>query len=144
MKTYLQPSVATVFNQQKEKSDLSEEFVEALIGADIPISKLDNPKLRKVLTAKFGPLPSHTTIRSKIIPSIYERKLSALKERFSGQPVALILDETRDSMGRNVLNILCGVLNGEEYDMRLVDVCKFMFMISTINHNLFYSIHSAN
>ena len=69
-------------------------------------------------------MPSVASMRQKTILSIYETKMAAIKSLLRNTPVTFILDETRDDVGRNVLNILCGKLGGKELLMMLVKVGK--------------------
>lgn len=50
--------------------------------------------------------------------------MSAIKEPLTNNPVYVMLDETKDSKKRNVLNILIGSLNGEETVPRLAAVSE--------------------
>lgn len=110
--------------------------MEALVSADIPLVKLQNPKLNKVLTEKFGKLPCQKTVRENVVPKLYAAKMDAARQAFAGVPVVLMLDETRDATGRNVLNVLCGRLDGEPLKMRLIKVGELIIIfaqLGTIN-----------
>ena len=118
----IQPSVSAVFKKQCSTSKAIDDLMGAFVAADIPLSKLEHPVLNKVLSEKFGKLPGKTFIRDKIVPELFEAKMSAARLLFEDTPVVLMLDETRDDTGRNVLNILCGRLDGEPLKMHLIKV----------------------
>ena len=121
-----QPSARTSFAKLSGNQNTWKELVEALVTADVPLHKLDNEKLRKVLESKFGQIPSRTTLRDSIVPQIYDSKVTAFKQLLSDTPVVFMLDETRDTQGRNVLNILCGRLDGSKPNTMLVILSEYV------------------
>lgn len=92
------------------------------MAADIPLNKLDNPLLSEILCKKFGAIPSRKVISTKFFASFYEETLNYIKNIIKNNKVYFIIDETTDSSGRNVLNILVGVLNGSPCKSMLVAV----------------------
>lgn len=116
--------MATSFAKQAGIKNDWNELIEALVAADVPLYKLENENLSKILSSRFGKMPSRTTMRESIIPGIFESKFKILKELSADVPVVFQLDETRDDVGRNVLNILVGRLDGQPLKMRLASVCE--------------------
>jgi len=91
------------------------ELSKAFLSAGIPLKKLNNPSLKWFLKKHFGhTIDDESNIRKYSVPIVYKETIQKIKSKINGNPVYIILDETRDIYGRFILNFLVGVLNGEE------------------------------
>ena len=85
----------------------------ALMAANIPFAKVDNPVLKEFLEEFTGcSVPSATYLRGKYLNLVYEEKLQKLREIIGLNYVYLMIDETTDFMNRIICNIMVGILNG--------------------------------
>ena len=86
------------------------ELVEAFTASNIPLNKLDHPKLREYLQANvknLGALPSSSQLRSQYLPKVFEVNHQELKERVAAATsVVVVTDEASDSQDRYVLHVL--------------------------------------
>ena len=93
-----------------EKHDLSQELLDAWVSANIPIEKLDHPKIRTFIEKHVkngGSVPTASRLRRENIDHLFERKRESLVERLSQVPsIALVVDEQSDCSDDYVLNIV--------------------------------------
>lgn len=87
---------------------VANDLVCAMVAANIPLEKADNPVLREFFVKHVrngGSIAGSTALRERI-PDLYARHKEYLKSLFSGQKVYVVLDETTDERTKLVLNIL--------------------------------------
>lgn len=87
---------------------ICEDWVKLCTALNIPLSKSDHPLVRKFLNEKVtngGNIPKSHQLQEKYLGEVYRQEKERLKEKLSGEPVAVIFDETPDVEGRCVLNI---------------------------------------
>jgi len=91
----------TAASAAKEKLVL--DLVEAFMSANIPLDKLDNPKLREFLKTSVkggGGVPLANQLRECYVPKIYAQKQQEIQSKLQQQKIAVIVDETSDVMGQ--------------------------------------------
>lgn len=87
-----------------------------MLAANIPLRKLDNAKFRGALETGFGlKLPSEAIMRQKYVPDCYESVLQDIRQDLKEGPVWISADCSRDSIGREVTNVIVGRLNSQAY-----------------------------
>lgn len=101
-------------------SPFCEKLCEAFLSADISLHKLNHPKLRTFLEEETGKLiPDPRTLRRTYIARCYDKTLKKIREMIGERNVFVSIDETTDSMGRYVANVIVGVLEahspGEQF-----------------------------
>ena len=82
--------------------------MEALICANIPLYKADNPKMRAFFlkhVKNVGSIGESKALKNRI-PPLYEAHRKKLVTRFTDQPVYVIVDEMTDDRAKMILNIL--------------------------------------
>ncbi|KAL3241430.1 hypothetical protein MRX96_002549 [Rhipicephalus microplus] len=80
------------------RNDAVLKFLEALISANIPLEKADNPKLRMFLQTHVrngGSVPGSNALRRRL-PELFEKHEANLIAMFQGTTVSVIIDETTD------------------------------------------------
>lgn len=128
--TQKQISVATAFQKGTAARDARNvaqfELVEAFAAANIPMTKLDHPKIREYLcknVANLGQLPQSTTLRRQILPKVFEVAEQEIRERVSAATsITVVTDEASDSQDRYVLHIvfILPVKSGNQRQMEAV------------------------
>ena len=89
-----------------------EDICEAFISANIPLKKLNNPRLREFLKKYTGRnIPDESTIRKYYVSPQYEKAISTIKSKISDNYIWMSADETTDIKGRCVVNVIVGILN---------------------------------
>lgn len=87
-----------------------EELVEAFLSANISLNKLQNPVLNMFLTRYTkNTIYDESHYRKNTIPHIYAKQQKSIFNKLRNEPLYLIFDETTDSQGRYILNILGGI-----------------------------------
>jgi hypothetical protein len=79
------------------------------MALNIPLEKLDNPKMRKFLTTYVkggGDIPEANWLHESYVQKVYSIQQECVKGDMSGMKVAVLADETTDVAGRYVVNIL--------------------------------------
>ncbi|XP_029838776.2 uncharacterized protein LOC115322563 [Ixodes scapularis] len=90
------------------RHDIVLKFLDALISANIPLEKVDNPKLRTFLQTHVrngGSVPGSDALRRRL-PELFEKHETALKAMFQGTTVSVVIDETTDDRSKSVVNVL--------------------------------------
>ena len=112
------------------------DLCEALVSADIPISKLDNSKFTNFLekyTKKS--IPDSSTLRKSYVTQVYEKIVSIMKQKLQNAKIWCSIDESTDSMGRYIVVFVIGSLNdpstyyllncSELKKVNSSEICKF-------------------
>jgi hypothetical protein len=119
-----------------------EDLVEAFLGADIPLQKIDQllPFFKKYLK-EGGAIPKAPTLRQIYLPSVFEKHIISLKLLFDSRPISIIMDESLDSCARCVVNTIFVYRNST----KLVSV-DFLNSVnnSTMGQTLFYVLTNYN
>ena len=104
------------------------ELVEAFTAANIPLNKLDHPKLKEYLQTNvknLGALPCVSHLRRDYLPKVFDVNHDELKARVeAATSVVVVTDEASDSQDRFVLHILfiLPVTSSDETQMKAVTV----------------------
>ena len=90
------------------REEVVDEFLTAMIGANIPLQKADNDCFRQFISKNVrngGSIPKANALRDKV-SSLYEKHKLQSKQKFVGEPVIVVVDETTDDRAKQVANIL--------------------------------------
>ncbi len=104
---------ATAASAAQEKVVM--DLVAAFMAANIPLEKLDNPTLREFVKLNVkggGAVPKANTLRDIYVQKVYIKQHEAIVQFLTDKKVAVIVDETTDTVGRYVVNILVQPLAG--------------------------------
>lgn len=84
----------------------------ALVSANIPLTKLKNPIFKNFLEKYSNKkVPDESTLRKKYVNMVFEKTIAEIKGVIGKNHVFFVVDETTDSCGRYIANLLIGVLN---------------------------------
>ena len=88
---------------------------EALIAANIPLNKLNNPSFRRFLN-KYSQrlIPDESTIRKHYVQTTYNNVITGIKTTIANNYLWISADETTDIKGRCVVNVIVGTLNPQQ------------------------------
>ena len=101
----------------------NKDLTQALIKANIPISKVNHPAFKLFLEKHMSrSLPDESTLRKNYISAIYDERIQKIKEIIGDNDIFLIVDQATDCKKRAVLNILVGPLNGRAIEPMLIKV----------------------
>ena len=111
----------------KREEIVGQELVSAFVAANIPLFKIDHPKLREFLEKNMQiSLPKESTLRQKYMPETFESCIEMIKKDLENKNIWLSIDETTDSMKRKVANVIIGELNSEGYSKPYLVKCTFL------------------
>ena len=104
--------VSTQLEQRSEYDSLAHDLCKAFSSADIPLLKLENQQIRSFIenclnghySAKR--IPSESCIRRKNVDFCYEETRNQIRETIKGEKIWVSIDETVDSTGRYVANVV--------------------------------------
>ena len=86
------------------------ELVEAFTAANIPLNKLDHPRLRDFLQTNvknLGALPTSQQLRSHYVPKVFDVLQQEVKLKVaSASSIVIVTDEASDAQDRFVLHVL--------------------------------------
>lgn len=112
-------TIAEAFKQvntaKQERDVLIKDLIEAFIAADTPFHKLTNPKFRMFIQSLAGlhKISHPNSLRRKLAETA-QSKLEKIREIIKNKDAYLMIDETPDTVPRNVVNVLVGVLDGKQ------------------------------
>ncbi|KAL9698916.1 hypothetical protein quinque_002357 [Culex quinquefasciatus] len=125
-----QTTVVSAFHKATASRDARNvsqfELVEAFASANIPLYKLDHPKLRDYLSRNvknLGVLPQSTTLRSQVLPKVFDVAQQELRERVAAaSSIVIAADEASDQQDRFILHIvfILPVTSGQQDKMEAV------------------------
>ena len=95
--------------QQSAKAKINHDLITALLVADIPHEKMDNPAMREFFqkyVKNGGAIVTATYMRSKLGEVHDQHKARLANSLAQYQTFSIVADETTDAMGRCVLNTL--------------------------------------
>lgn len=106
---------------------IGKELCEAMLSANIPWIKLQNPKLRGFLEKNIGiSLPDESALRRVHLQDCYEDAMKEIRSSLEGFPIWIGVDETTDACGRYVANVIIGKLDKESYHSPFLVRCAFL------------------
>ena len=83
-----------------------------MLGANIPLYKLNNPALRQFLEKYTKEtVPDESTLRKNYVEKVYVEKLNKLRDQLKESKIWISTDETTDAFGRYVANVIVGDLS---------------------------------
>lgn len=101
----------TASTSNSKSSLIFKELCEVFVSANIPLGKLNNSKLRDFLERHTGhTLPDESTLRKNYLIKCYEDTLNHIRECVNGKKIYVSIDESTDSEGRYVANVVIGTL----------------------------------
>jgi hypothetical protein len=137
-----QQTLQTTLRAADSKKIVIEDLINAFVGADIPLQKVDKllPFFKKHLK-EGGSIPQAPTLRQIYLPNVFESHFFSLKLLFDSKPVSIIMDESLDDCARSVVNTIFVYRNYT----KLVSV-DFLDEVnnSTIGQTLFYILAKYN
>lgn len=96
-------------NEAKFKRELTNAFS----SADICLSKLENPELKKFISDwTKQKVPHSKTLRHNYVQPRYEEIVRKIREKIGENYVYFGIDETTDASKQFVVNVMVGLLNG--------------------------------
>ena len=107
------------------RKEFSKQLCKMLIATDIPLCKINNPIFKSFFNTytKFD-LPNESTLRKNYIPPLYDESMSRVKAELGNTPIWVSLDETTDTCGRHVFNVVAGPLDSSD-KVYLIDINFF-------------------
>jgi hypothetical protein len=95
-------------------SEFFQDISRAFIAADIPLNKLQHPVLREILEKYTKlPIPDESTVRKNYLPKVYLETINKIRKEIGEHAIWVTIDETTDSTGRYVANVIVGTLNDD-------------------------------
>lgn len=111
-------------NSKNPQEAFSKDLCNLFVGCNIPLHKLDNPIFQEFLKTyckvddKPIYVPSSSALRKKYINEIYEDVTDGIRKEMKNQNLWISVDETTDTKGRQVANLIIGTLNGSTQSKR--------------------------
>ncbi|KAE9529788.1 hypothetical protein AGLY_011884 [Aphis glycines] len=103
------------FIQQFCKSDFNADLCSTLVAANIPLNKLNNEHFRSFLSKYCNKtIPNESTLRKGYFDSCYTNTIAKIRDAVNGQKIWVCIDETIDSVRRNVANVIIGILKPQD------------------------------
>lgn len=127
-----------------KKCLFSHELCKALLSANVPLYKISNPQLKSFL-GKYTSreIPSDSALRKTYVNDIYEETMKNIREKIKGNKIWVSIDETTDSEGRYVANVIIGTLNtdapGKTYLLttEVLEKANYSTIVKLFDHSMF-------
>jgi len=118
----------TRLNVEVDSKDFHSELLLAFAESNIPIHKLESKSLKLFLERWTGKtIKDESFYRKTLLDEIYKKKFDYIKNEISKVNIYLIFDESKNSSGLSILNILAGKCSAEKRERA--------FLISSIHIN---------
>lgn len=136
--------IQQLVTKNPKKCLFSLDLCKALMSANIPLYKINHPQFKYFLekyTAKE--IPSDTALRKNYMNDVYEETMTNIRENVKGRKLWVSIDETTDSEGRYIANVVIGTLEthspGKIYLLTSEDLEKanFSTIVKLFDHSMF-------
>ena len=95
-------------------STFSLDICKAVVSANIPLWKLEHPNIKAFLSKYTSEnIPSESTLRKKYVEAYYDTTMNRIRENIADRKIWVSIDEATDTTGRQIANVIVGVLNTE-------------------------------
>jgi len=99
----------------QRQSQFSLDLCKALMDSNIPLWKLENPSLKAFLEKYTKEhIPCESTLRKNYVDAVYLGVMNRIRSEVQNKHIWISIDETTDTMGRYVANVIIGTLEPEE------------------------------
>ncbi|PSN41463.1 hypothetical protein C0J52_21691, partial [Blattella germanica] len=103
------------------------DLCHALIAANIPWNSLNNPTFRNFLDKYCKhTIPSESTLRKNYLEDCYRSTIKEIQNNLKDCLIWGVVDETTDSCGRHVANVLVGKLSEDEPGKPFLIACTVL------------------
>lgn len=124
-----QEPIANAFQQASKKEASRGEFhkdlAKWLISANIPFHVLQNESTKEFIE-KYTQFkcPDESTVRKNYLQPLYDDTMDAVRKKIGDNSIYIIADETTDALGRYVINVMAGVLDGNPTKSMLISTVE--------------------
>jgi len=126
------------FIQQFCKSDFNADLCSAFVAANIPLNKLNNEHFRSFLSKYCNKtIPNESTLRKGYFDSCYTNTITKIRDAVNGQKIWVCIDETIDSVRRNVANVIIGILKPQDVGKTYVIHTEYL---DKVNHSTIFQL----
>lgn len=106
-------------------SSFYSELCEAMVAINMPWRNLNNSVWKDFLQKYTKrPIPDESTLRKNYLEQIYQRRMQEIRESIGDSFVWISVDETTDSTGRYIANLIIGKMCEEEPTVPYLIACK--------------------
>lgn len=114
-----QPPISSALSLAREKQKSLDEFnldlTTTFLKCDIPLNKVMHPAFKSFIEKYMKkPLYTRQALEKDYLPAVFQADIEKIRAIIGDHPVYFTLEETRDRINRNVINILVGPLNGQK------------------------------
>lgn len=140
-----QKTISSMFKKTTESTEsrhlATMELVEAFASANIPLEKLDHPKLRDYLQRNVknaGGLPSANKLRQDYLPKVFDAQFEEVKSLINScESFSIISDESTDEQDNYVLHVIFDFMSDKDEDVKtgtLTAVLADCAYLDAVNH----------
>lgn len=106
---------------------IGKQLTIAALSANIPWNKFSHPKMRDFLESNIGfTIPDETTLRRVHLPDCFNDVTREIKRDLGDSSLWFGTDETTDSQGRYVVNVIAGKMDPTQYHSPYLVECSFV------------------
>ena len=107
-------SIASSSSSCNEQKFFNTQLCKAMVESNIPLNKLQHKSFKTFLETFCNKhIPDESTLRKNYVASIYQDVIQKIKSIIGDNYIWFSVDETTDSCGRYVENLIIGVLSDE-------------------------------
>jgi hypothetical protein len=111
-KTSISQLQVTTFTKN---SSFSKDLCKAILSANIPLYKINNPEFRLFLeTYTNRDIPNESTLRKNYSNEVYSDILNKIRDNIKGNKIWVSIYETTDVNGTYVVNVVIGILQTDQ------------------------------
>lgn len=118
-----QQTLTACINQREDINSFNSELCEMMLRCNIPLHNFEVPEFRNFFKKHLDQtLVSRRTICRTYVPRLYEERMEEIRTMVKNKYIWISVDETTDSVGRYIANLIVGVLDGNASPCYLVAV----------------------
>lgn len=124
--------------EDSHQNEFYHDLAILMISMNIPWNQLNNHYLKDFFFKYFPNwhLPSESYIRKYIFENIFFEKMEEFRDNLKEGPFCISIDETCDTLGRKIVNILCSTLNCRDPSKKYLIYSKAQ---STVNSDTIFN-----
>lgn len=111
--------------RKEETNSFNKDLCEMMLKCNIPLHNFEVPEFRNFFLKYYvDDLVSRRTICRTYVPQLYEERMGKIRSCIKNKYVWISVDETTDSVGRYIANLIIGILDGNPSSNYLVAVSQ--------------------
>lgn len=109
-----QSTLPVMSRKETERNTFYKDLCDSFLAANVPLWKLNNPKLKSILEKYTSQrTPDESTLQKNYVPVLYDETMEKVRRSIGDSYGYIMVDETTDTRGDYIANLIIGVLTSD-------------------------------